>query len=668
MEDNNILLKPEDSRLIDIVLKEATYNSRKYFDSLTPHEKKYFYDIIYELKTHGYSDKLNLIWEADYEIIPPTVDEFLWDDYYLGKINSDPENGLYDFWADLIKYTVDPSNNIVEVIVLAARGSGKNTFAIQRMAYRLAHLLCLRDPARYYGLQIDTSLVLFFYNVDLMKAFDVGYNRFEKLLKRSPFFSQFLLRTKSPTAVVLPKSIEIKMGSQFFHGLSEAIYDCSLDEANFGKGSTSKEESQVMKNYRSVREGANSRFMRPGGIVSAQLCLTSSKRGESDALTRHAEASKSIPTTLVVDDVPLWKVKTKRAHKVISFYSGKTFRVAVGNQYRESRVLEDNEPDPVGMQVVKIPIEHYNSFRNPNTINEALQDIANVSTYGYGKLIKNRDKVRLAVKNCPIPQFFNTEQIILDFDNPTQKLQDYLNVNALKDWIDKNKFITCSVHFDVGLTGDKFGVGVSYISGRKLVSRFDQTTGYETHHEEYVYSVLLMAGISPLAGKQIPFWKIVTFFVWLRDELGLSIGIVSSDLGHSMAAMLLQTFKQNGFNTRKLSLDKTDVGYLTIRELYDEERILHPHHSLFLDELFNLEHDEKNRKVDHPETGSKDVADGVVGSIYNFIDAKELVDSYYEPTSIDEKEERHLMRELERKAKEEEIDKDIDFGFNRHTL
>ena len=61
------------------------------------------------------------------------------------------------------------------------------------------------------------------------------------------------------------------------------------------------------------------------------------------------------------------------------------------------------------------------------------------------------------------------------------------------------------------------------------------------------------------------------------------------------------------------------IYYLLMVDYLYEGKVKFPQHDRFEEEIFNVVHFREKRKVDHLSGGHKDIADSVVGSLYNAI-------------------------------------------------
>ncbi len=100
--------------------------------------------------------------------------------------------------------------------------------------------------------------------------------------------------------------------------------------------------------------------------------------------------------------------------------------------------------------------------------------------------------------------------------------------------------------------------------------------------------------------------------------------IANGFVSHNSTDMI-QLLKVNNYNAGLLSVDKTTLPYISLREITYDNRLLLPKNEILKREMFELEMNAKGDMVDHPEKntdgtkGSKDIADSVCGVVYNLI-------------------------------------------------
>jgi hypothetical protein len=85
------------------------------------------------------------------------------------------------------------------------------------------------------------------------------------------------------------------------------------------------------------------------------------------------------------------------------------------------------------------------------------------------------------------------------------------------------------------------------------------------------------------------------------------------------SADMLQLLRRLGFDTSEISVDKTPLPYMKLRSMVYEDLIFMPMSKLLRTELEELEVTPDGAKIDHPMKGSKDMADGVCGSVISTI-------------------------------------------------
>ncbi len=505
--------------------------------------------------------------------------------------------------------------------------SGKTTFALLALCWWLMKLLNMRNPQRYYGLMPQTRLVLFIFNITLELAYDVCYLQLSQMLNLSPFFKEHLQSTKAKDAIVLPKNIAIDIGSRLSHSVGQAVIYGLLDEANLGVDTSravspsarrynftpdDQGMSTVMKAYNGMLSRMQSRFMRSGGSIDGQIYMVSSQSYKNAALNKHIEETrrKNIKTSYVIEKT-IYDVKSMCRGKKTGLYSGETFRVLVGDQFMDSRILGEAETVPSGHAVLNPPVEYLERFQKDLPL--AMRDVCNVGGDPTNKLIRNKERLRECIdptRRSP----FNAEVVYLDFDGKDE-VKDFLDLAWFKMYLSmlppNSRFV---FHSDNALNGDALGIALSHTTGAIDVVETD-ITGIKTTEKRLVFTNDFALRIKNVEGKEIPLFKIVRFVMFLVRELGINISLASCD-GYQKSA-LLQLLKAQQIECKEVSVDRDDVPYIIFKSaVYDGRVSLYPY-TILVDELFELIHYSLQRKVDHPENGSKDVADAVAATVYS---------------------------------------------------
>jgi hypothetical protein len=585
----------------------------------------------------------------------PSVEEFLFHPDFLGAELAPPDEpsiGLFDVWLPHLKFVLNPRNHISKVFVQAAVGSGKTTAAVCAALYHVCLLMCLKNPQRYFGLTASTRIVILIASVTKNLASNVTFDRLRSMMLNSPFFKNVLRHTPTADQIVLPKNVFVEVGSQPRHALGSAIFFALIDEGNFGARSTPQEpehEGQILELYARTLQRIESRFRQSDGYAAGQIFVISSKRAENDALARLVEDENGLktPTTLVIEH-SLWQAQASIRGKSTGRYSGKIFRMIVGDQFNTPRILHEGEMPPVGLDTIEIPTELREPFeRDPVA---ALRDIANIAAASTTKLIRIRERLERCV-DVRIPLFFDQETVHLDFHSQDE-LYDHMNQTRFQQYLSGSQATGgYRLHIDTALRIDSLAIALSHSCGPIPMETTD-LTGAKMVEQKMLYTTDFAIRIRPVPGKDIPLFKIVRFVLWLRDCMSINLDSVSTDNYQSVA--IIQLLEVQGFATKILSVDRNDEPYLNLRELVYGERLALPSYPPLLSELVQLDHFPGDRTIDHPYGGTKDLSDAVCGSLWSFAQAavgskaSSLLPTYVSPKVID--------KEFRRRQRKDEID------------
>jgi hypothetical protein len=281
--------------------------------------------------------------------------------------------------------------------------------------------------------------------------------------------------------------------------------------------------------------------------------------------------------------------------------------VFVGTDLIPPRIVDDTDIEIEQIysdDIIEVPEEHRVDF--DVDVHLALQDLAGVATGASYKLFKLKDRLNKAFVVAPI--FPDTIQ--LDFDEVSDPISYHLlSPKYFDNPIHPDK--PRAIHIDIGLSGDRLGIAATILTGFENVQIRDPKT-LESVTEMVPKTMTEWAvGIEPKGGHQIPIDKVKMFLLWLQNK-GYNIYMVTCD-GYQ-SAYFLQVMEAHGFKTDIVSVDRTSLPYMTLRN-----RIYRGMHSLPKSELLKkemnaLEVIDKGEKVDHPIKGSKDVADAICGS------------------------------------------------------
>lgn len=584
-------------------------NSIPQIQNLNEDERKVFFSLLSASQTQDSLAPVEALYLTDYEEIPVSIDEFLSNDRYLGKV-FDNGNSIYPFWKETLhRIFHENPDHAFEIALTGAIGLGKSTIAAIAMMYQMYKVLCLRDPQKFYRLTNNAPIVFVCLNLSLELAYSGLYAMIVSALQMSPWFLERCdIRGKYTYTISFPKNVELLCASTVQHVIGKNVIMALMDEINFSNAPKGSQRS-VLDMYRNIRRRIESRFMIEG-IIRGYIFLISSKNTEQDFLDTYIQSLKGSRTIIVIDK-PVWEVKPA------STYIGERFKVAVGDKTKESFIIgpTDNEDDLIqkGYYIIEPPIEYKTAFEQD--INDALKDIAGISAVSTSKLIPYAGRIDVCFNgNKPNPFF--SEQIELGLDS-IEDIRDFLDdIRCIKTDLEKPRF----AHVDIGLKNDRLGLAIVHVDKSINVERYTETGAIEQISEPH-YKVDLMLTIKAAPGSETPLYKIREFFIWLSSVIGYKFKMITYDGFQS--ADSIQLLKTAGLPADLLSVDRTDVPYLILRSAILEQRLESYYNSIVIEELRDLEYDRKGKKVDHPITkvdgtpGSKDTSDALCGAVYN---------------------------------------------------
>ena len=620
--------------------------TKEQFDKLSPENKDLVIKILSEYRDQGESQTLKDIWLTDYNEIPVSIDEFICNPYYLGKSTG---NGtlIYPYWRKKYREIFDPSLNYEEIVLTGAIGVGKTKTAVICLCYLLYKLMCLKNPQAYYNLLEGDKITIFFLNITLTLAEGVGFNTMHEFLLASPWFlERGTVSGIKHLRYNPPHNIEISFGSKGEHALGQQVYAAFMDEVDFKQGakgvSALDQSNAIMQAYRTIKGRITSRFIKYN-VLYGRLFLVSSKKSEHDFLesyVKEVQNGQDGDKMLVVDE-PQWVIKPKGT------FDERTFPVAVGNRSLKSRVLPEGTSEEElealvkqGYRIIHVPINYRQEFNMD--VNAALMDKAGISVWGAVSFFNLDMFSKCYVKDYKNP--FETDILTMGMYDDL-RIQDFFKIDQIPM---KVRSMPQFIHVDAALTGDKAGISDVGVSGLKEYMKYDGAD--ESMVSEMTYKHIFSVDIKAPQGSEISFEKTRQFIYYLRSK---GFNIIGVSLDGYQSADTKQLLIAQGFDATIISLDRSPDGYITLRSAMNDGRIGLIHIDLLETELVQLQRDVKSGKLDHPQNGSKDMADSLAGAFYNatmhkqsLIDAMQLFSSSLDVNS-DVSYEEQFMNDLQ---------------------
>jgi len=169
------------------------------------------------------------------------------------------------------------------------------------------------------------------------------------------------------------------------------------------------------------------------------------------------------------------------------------------------------------------------------------------------------------------------------------------------------------VHIDLALgKQDGAGICISHTVDIIDVERRSED-GMVTAEQAPLIEVDLLLRIEAPPGGEIDIGAVRGLVYHFIDH-GFSFNYASMDRWQSFES--LQKFRQQGISSDIVSVDQSYEPYDLLKLALYEGRLSYYKYPWLITELEKLERDLKKGKVEHPQGGSKDVADSLAGVVY----------------------------------------------------
>lgn len=539
-----------------------------------------------------FNDFLEVLKDSNFEEMPVDAKTFVEGEAYLGQ------PPLSDIQYDIVEamsqvYKLEDVIDIMgeeegrryykkytknEVILQLGKGSGKDFVSTVACAYIVYKLLCLKDPARYFGKPSGDAIDIINVAINAQQAKNVFFKGFKTKIERSPWFAgRFYAKADS---IEFDHSLTVYSGHserESHEGLNLIL--AVLDEiSGFAQEvGTGNDQGKTADNiYKAFRASVDSRFPDLGKVA-----LLSFPRYPGDFISQRYDAvvaEKEIVTKhhrfIMNDELP-------------EDQEGNYLDIS----WDEDTIISYKFP---GMFAIKRPTWVVNPTRKIDDfklafytdIGDAMQRFACIPTYSSDAFFKQVDKVRacMTIRN-PIDGYKRIDETFTP--DP-----------------DKTYF----VHADLAQKHDKCAVAIAHVEkwvNVQVVKDYAQ-----------VMPVVVVDAVvywEPKVEGPVNLSEVKQWIQGLRRQ-GFNLGMVSFDRWQSFD--IQNELKQVGIRTETVSVAKKH--YEDMAMLVYEERLVMPSIELLFEELTELKI-MKNNRVDHPRKSSKDLADAVCGAIFGAI-------------------------------------------------
>jgi hypothetical protein len=593
---------------------EALLDALPELKGLDPDEVAAIMEYVRNLDVIG-EDYEKTLSSLEYTSQPVDIETFLTNDYFFGRLGIQVFPKLIDDLFELF------SGEYYEALVTGAIGWGKTTIVDIAELYSLYQTSLLRSPQKTYGQMETTSIVMAFISITLKLAKHVVFGELAAMLNAIPYFREQFPFAETQEELRFPSNIYLSVASsQDTSVLGQNVISAVVDETNFmdygpkNKGVPifgSRIYGKAEGLYYALSRRMQSRYLKHGKLPGI-LFLVSSKRSKTDFLDRKISEVKNDPHVFV-RDYSLWDTREQ------VFLQSKRFRVFVGNERIPSRILSPGE-EPLleeGCFIIEVPEDFRKNFEDD--IDGSLRDFAGISTTAINPFIHRREKIAQAFdRGRERKNPFRCGGSLVHMSGERYTIDwDYLcttnerGERVPRECPDAPRF----VHIDTSKSGDRTGVVIAHSAGKVRVARQKREESEENVLMEYFEEVPVIRADLTLAvqappGGEISFAEI-RGIIYDFIEHGFHILKITMDTYQS--ADSIQQFNARGIEATIQSVDTTPEPYRACRtSLYEDRAILY-HYYILEKELRELQYDVAKQKIDHPEGGSKDVADGLAG-------------------------------------------------------
>lgn len=576
-----------------------------------------------------FAEFFNALSDDDFEEIPVDIEVFTQSEDYLGMPHLSEyqyqlirassqiykENTLYNLY-DAQKAHKRWKETCNEVIACLGKGSGKDFTSTIACSYIVYLLLCLRDPAKYFGKPTGDSIDILNIAINAAQANNVFFKGFKSRIEGSPWFAGKY--TTKAGHIAFDKNINVYSG----HSEREAwegynlIY-CVLDEiSGFALDSTSGNEQAKTADavYKMYRASVNSRFPAEGKLV-----LLSFPRFKNDFISQRYEAV--VAEKEIIERTHTFKLDPDLPDEI----EGNKFSIS----WEEDHILSYHVPR---VYALKRPTWDVNPTR---TIEDFTTDFFTDPVDALSRFA--------CMPPDAIDAFFkDKEKVESVFVRPNGVAED----GSYRSDFTAKEGVRYYVHVDLAQKHDHCAVALAHVE--KFVQK--KIGGHLNEVLPYVI-VDAVRWWTPKPGKDVDFADVREYITGLKRR-GFDLRLVTFDRWNSNDQM--KYLRGVGINSEILSVAKKhyeDLSWV----IYDQ-RIMGPDVPILRRELLQLRI-MPNDKIDHPRTGSKDLADATCGAVHNAIthtprdDFGEIEVQTYES-----------HRRIEIEARQEELDMVRDRG------
>lgn len=389
-------------QISDLLQGDESISRRQDFSNEDYKTLKEGLDLLLKNKNLNEKDKafyLNNSWKLVYHRKPPTIEEFLSEDW-LGSTNE----YIYPYIREKLIEFWNPNAEYRHAILSTFIGSGKSYFCILSNLFIEANMVCLRNVKKYFGLSPSSIICLFLISFNLAKAEELYLQPLLELVgtsskfircrtleqmknKQQDYPDQIFFTTAGISAVTFSKGIDMKIGSSPSSIIGLSVLSASLSELSFWS-EFGYSSDKIWRMFIDTRNRIMSRFK--SNFWGRSLIDSSPNDIENSKIDKFifgGEAEKDKKNFLFRGSIYQWK--TWEFDEDV-----KKFPVFKGSSSIEPKILDEDEVSKYNILDIEFVPYYMKSGVNlyevyKQDVVKALKDLSGIPSHGKDKLISN---------------------------------------------------------------------------------------------------------------------------------------------------------------------------------------------------------------------------------------------------------------------------------------
>lgn len=544
----------------------------------------------------GFEDFIEATSNTEFDERPVELREFLYSDEYMSLPPlSEYQEKLIEAMTQIYKYEtlVDLYGeeeamrlrhlNYKEIIFQLGKGSGKDystSIAFARIIYLL---LCLKDPAAYYGKPSGDSIALLNVAVNAKQAKEVFFKNLKQRIQHCDWFNgkwdatqDTMSFDKNITAYSGHSEREAWEGYNLLVVVLDEIAAFATEEETTGDNRVRAKTAESI--YNMYKASVSSRFPKYG-----KLALLSFPRYKGDFIQKRYEEVIAEKHTQVV------KHKFKMIEELPDGAEDNEFEI----EYEIDEIISYREPNVFAL-------------RRPTWYINPLIDIDDLKSDFWRNLEDSLSRFACMPPDAIDAFFKDKEKIAKAF--PEHRPGPFYDDWSVRESFKPEAGAEYYMHIDLAYKHDRAAVALAHVSEWVTVT-YDKWKN--------VAPVVQLDAVrywTPTLSQNVDFSDIENYILMLI-RMGFKIRLVTFDQWNS--ATVRQRLEQSyNITTDLLSVAKPHYEDLAV--VLSEERLRGYDLPLAKTELAALKVIRGN-KVDHTRSGSKDVSDAIAGAVYNAV-------------------------------------------------